>query len=395
MMKKMITFLAGMLLFAAWGSQPETIRYAAPEKTGAGDGSSPANAAALSDLKFWTAVNAELEKTPVTVRLAAGAYVISVKGKTSNAIRIAGVGNERNLLTIAGAPNRGSVFSRSLDDDQTQDKSNYHCLFDVKDCRNILIEGLFFSGHGVCGYVTRILDSQDITMRNCHWLDMRGAYFGASGAHGAKTKNVLWENCTFENVGINSHAHMLYNANSAVGLTVRNCKFTDCTGDYVRFRNNVDDITVENCTFEDTGKIEKPYPFLSIPLFVDFDEPKHYEYFSKKMTVKNNRFTYRKPGPRSVALLYHHSGFNPPGKQYLFSKADVAGLEKMSVAEGRKFLGERLGVNIDELVFENNKLSGCKPVVLYESRANWGAEKNFPKAEYDNDMVLDRFFNFK
>lgn len=392
MKKLLLLLLTGWMLSAV--AEP-VLRYAAPEKLGSGNGTSAADAAAIADPKFWEAVNVELKKSPVTVKLAAGKYVISVKGKKSNAIRINGVGDEKNLLTIAGAPNRGSVFCRSLEDDQTEDKANYHCLFDIRNCRNVLVEGLFFNGHGICGYVTRILDSQDITLRDCHWLDMRGAYFGASGAHGEKTRNVLWENCSFENVGLNSHAHMLYNANSAVGLTVRNSTFTDCTGDYVRFRNNVDEITVENCTFVDTGKIKTAYPFLSIPLFVDFDEPKHYEYFSKKMTIRNNRFTYQKPGPRSVALLYHHSGFNPPGKQYLFSKDEVAKINKMSVAEGRKFLGERLGVNIDDLVFEGNQLTGCKPVVLYESRPRWGAEKNFPADRYDTDIILDRFFNFK
>ncbi|MGE4565007.1 MAG: right-handed parallel beta-helix repeat-containing protein [Victivallaceae bacterium] len=392
-MKKTISVLMLLLAAIAWSAESVTM-YAAPRACGDGGGLTSDNAAALSDQQFWAAVNAKLAQTPVRVELAPGAYEISFKGKRSNAVRLTGIGNETNQLVIAGAPGGGSVFGRSIADDQTRTIKNYLHLWVLSQCRNVALEELFFTGPGVCGYVMQILDSQDITIRNCEWRDMRGVYFAAAGAHGEKTRNVLWENCTFANLGIDSHAHMLYNANKAAGLTVRNCKFSDCTGDYIRFRNGNDDITVENCDFMNSGEIEPVCPFLSMPLFVDFDEPKHYEYFAKKVTIRNNRFIFAKVNPRNIVLTYLHAGYNPPGRQYLLGKADIAKLDQMSVAEGRKFLGERLGSDLDDIVITGNKIVNSPMVVVYQSQPNWGAEKKFPKEEYKTETVLNRFFGF-
>ena len=388
--------LTGLLLLITCGgllcAAEPVMLYAAPQAQGTGDARSPENAAAFRAPAFWKQVNTLLQEAPVTVRLAAGKYLTTYPGDRTSSVSISRVGHPENRLTIQGAPDGGSVFSRDPGDNlDPTDRNNWPNLITFRNSQNVTVENLHFTGKGVVGYAIQFRDTPNVTVRHCQWKDMPNLIFGASGANGQGCRNVTWEDNVFDTIGYDSHAHMLYNANHCTGLTVRRNFFRDCAGDYVRFRNNINDIVVEDNRFEDTGHYPGA-PFVSMPLFVDYDEPAHYEYFSQKFALRNNLFEYHKPSPRSMMLLYHHSGYNPPGKSYLIHDKEAKAFQKMSVEEARRFLSERLGFDPSTMEISGNRTKGCRRNIVYESRPQYGSEKQFPEKEYSNDLILDRCF---
>ena len=380
-----------MVCVLAGAGAGEVSLFAAPEAAGKGDGSSAADPMRLWDAKLWDKIKTELKENAVTLELAPGTYYTQYPAKPDTRLNLIDVGSDRHVFTMRGAPDRATVFSRHPDDSMDADPKNKNLQNFItlrKNCRNMIIERLYFTGKGMCGYALQIRDSHNVTVRDCHWKDMRGVYYGASGAN-TKSTGIAWENCTFENIGCNSHAHMLYNGNECKGLRIENCTMTDAYGDFVRFRNRVDDVTIRNCTFVDNGKYASS-PFIAFPLFIDGERPKDFEYFSTGLTVIGNTFIFKKKAPRNWMMDFHISGFNPPDRQYLVNKKDAAKFAKMSRAEQRKFLDERFGLETDRINFSGNRLVNVSDAVVYECWPKYGAEKKFPVKEFQNVLSLTR-----
>ena len=363
--------------------------YAAPQAIGKGDGSTPENAARLWDGNLWKKVQTELTAKSVTLKLAAGTYYTELPAQKETSLVLRGIGHEKNTFTIQGAENFSSVFSRHPNDSK-EIKGNLFPLLVIRNkSKNIVVEGLFFTGTGICSSGLNIAGSENILIRNCRWKDFRGAYYTASGAS-ADSKNITWENCHFENVGYDVHAHMLYITNSCSALTVRNCTMIDAYGDFIRFRNKVDNVTVENSTFIDNGKYESS-PFISFPIFVTPQVVKKGgEFFSTGLTVRNNRFEFRKKAKRNWIMNFHISGYNPPGRKYMVGKKDIAAFNAMSRDARRKFLDDRMGLQVDRIHFENNTISNAADIIIYECWPKYGSEKDFPMEEYFTTLSLSK-----
>lgn len=394
-MKKLYLSVIAIFCFA-WSVMASGITmYAAPKASGKGNGSSKADAARFWDAALWKNIQNELQKHPVTLELLPGKYITTYPAKQDTRLNLNGIGHDRNQLIIRGAANHAAVFSRNPQDSKNMEPAskNLQNLITLrKNCRNIVFEQLYFTGDGACGYALQVRDSVNITIRNCHWKNMRRVYYGASGANG-KCDNVLWENCTFDNIGYNSHAHMLYNANYCRNLTVRNCTMIDSFGDFIRFRNKVQDVTVENCTFIDNGKYNSS-PFIAFPLFntkkkVDLGG----ETFSSGLTVRNNRFEFKKKAPRNWMMCIHNSGFNPPGLNYMMNKKDSAAFSKLDRAAQRKYLDDRMNLQTGRIKFENNTIINAEDAIVYECWPLYGAEKIFPQKDYKTVTSLTKALN--
>ncbi|MBQ4107698.1 MAG: hypothetical protein IJC73_09020 [Lentisphaeria bacterium] len=364
--------------------------YVAPAAIGTGSGASSASAADIRDAGFWKRVNAELQKTPVTVHVLPGEYIITHdrnNPKATNNITLTQVGDPQNRLTIRGADRNATCFKRNDSDSMEIHVKNFVNLITLRSCRNIRIEKLYFTGKGICGYALQIRGSQDITVSNCHWKNMSGISYGASGANGrvtgglpsTKCSDITWENCIFDTVGYDSHAHMLYNANDCRNLTVRNCVMIDSTGDYIRFRNGGGNFLIENCSLTDTGKYQKIAPFISVPIFVYTQDPARQEHFANNIIIRNNTFKFTKPGPRNWLLLFHISGYNPVGKEYFFSATDAADFAALAPADARAFFLRRTGIDLTGVQLQNNTISGHKDTAVYECWPNYGSESTFQK----------------
>ena len=387
--------LAALLLAALTALAPaadEARLFAAPAALGRGDGSAPEHAARVWDGALWKTIQQRLQQAPVTLELISGDYVTTFPAKPDTRLNLINIGHPEHRLTIRGDAEGGTRFLRDpADSRESAPKSgNLQNLFTLRaNCRNIVIERLCFTGGDMCGYPLQVRDSRDILIRDCQWRDMRGIYYGASGAY--RSENVTWENCVFENIGYDVHAHILYNLSGSRHLTVRGCRMTDCYGDYLRFRDRVDDVTVENCVFLDNGLYESS-PFLSFPLFIDYEQPEHYEYFSTGLVVRGNTFIFRKQAPRNWMMSFHISGYNPPERQYLVSRQDAQAMAKMDRAELRQLLDRRFGLETDRIHFSGNKLENVTDAVIYECWPKYGSERKFPPEEYRNTISLSRAF---
>ena len=390
MLKSLFIVCSGAICAALCAS--ELTLYAAPEARGKGSGSSPENAARLWEHKLWKNIKKKLEKSPVTLQLAPGNYYTELPAKKETSLVLRGVGNEKHHFTLRGAENHGSVFARHPND-RKEIKGNLFALVTIRNnsC-NMTVDGLYFTGEGICSAALQVVQSRDILIRNCVWKDLRGAYYTASGAS-LESKNVIWENCRFENVGYDVHAHMLYNTNNSSDLTVRNCTMIDAYGDFIRFRNKVDNVTVENCTFLDNGKYDSS-PMISFPIFVTEQVVKKGgEFFSTGLTVRNNRFEFKKKANRNWMMCFHISGYNPPGREYLMSQKDIAAFNAMDRAAQRKFLDERMGLQTDRIRFENNTIINAEDAIVYECWPLYGAEKIFPQKDYKTVTSLTKALN--
>jgi hypothetical protein len=368
--------------------------YVAPKALGSGDGKAAASAADYLDAKFWDGVVKARAAEAVTVHFTPGTYEAKPgKGKWVYLDR--SFGNSAQLLTLAGDAAGGTVFRRIGENVADQKPAQYSHLLLIRNSGNMLVKNLHFRGGEQLGYGLSIRSSTDITVDQCTFKDMTGAYYGASGTS-RESKNVVFQNCVFDNIGSGSHAHMIYNAYGCRDITVKNCTFRDCTGDYVRFRDKTDFATVENCTFESTGKYPE-YPFICVPLFNNENpkekpDPIDHEYFATNFLIQNNTFSRPKldRDGRGTMLTFHHSGYNPPGKQHLISREDVAAFKKMKPEEAKKWMLERTGIDFAKVICRDNKMKNLPDEAIYESKPNYGSDQEFPNDRYLTDFSVTR-----
>ena len=289
--------IGGLLLLTAilitGNSYAVSIKYAAPEKRGSGNGLSQDNASDFLDASFWTEVRNLLEKDAVSVKFVAGDYK---KAYTSSPLLLHNIGNRKNVLLLEGEASK-TIFTVP---ESTVEKG---VLIELKNAQNIVIRNFSFTGNGRLGYALKITsaeggETKNITVENCSWTDMRGIVYGATGCHKPGTSDVTYNNCTFKRIGIDSHSHHMYHAHSTKRIIVINSHFEDCTGDYVRFRDNCDYNTVKGSTFVRNADFPV-YPFISAPLFNNIDPGD--ESFSSNYTIKGNSFINAK-----YAVAFHN-----------------------------------------------------------------------------------------
>ncbi len=392
--RPLFLLLAFVLLAAAPRAAEPALFHAAPDPAGARDGSSPEAAAGIQDPALWQAIQQRLASGPVTLRLAAGNYLL--KGETMSAAAAESVAAGRRpaptvLLTLdkLGHPDHplliegegdGAIFRRSPDA-ATASLPRADLIF-VEGCRNLTFRNIHFTGPEEIGYAVRVRGgSRDITFDRCSWVDLPNLTRGASGTSGEGTRDITWRNCTFRRVGKDSAAHMLYNAYAPTNLNVIDCVFEDCAGDYVRFRDRTDDCVVTGCTFTATGDFRNAgMPFITIPLFNDDDPtsaartPRH-EYFGTRFSIHGNTFSYPATpteGER-IAVYFYSRGFDPPGRHHLMTAADGEILTSGSIEARRALLRERTGIDTAQVHVFDNRTTRVDHEVAFGSWPAYGA----------------------
>lgn len=355
--------------------------YVAPEKAGDTRGGSQADAAYFRDRDFWATVRQAVQVGPVVVNFLGGKYIVSSdKEKAMPTLALADLGHKDHLLTLQGISEEGVVFTRHADDSMAG-KTGPGFLT-ITQSQNLIVRNLHFTAKQPIGYATHFGGSSNVSIEGCTWIDLPGVYYGATGTAGAVTDHVTFRNCTFKRVGSGGHAHMAYNAYDPKHIRFVGCHFEDCAGDYVRFRDGTDFGVVVGCTFKSTGTYRNVnMPFITVPLFNDDDPSKqkkspNYEYFGTHFLIFNNVFDYANDDPQGlrVALRFHHSGFDPPGRHHLLTVEQARLLETGTVAEKKKFMLENLGIDGDHVHFFNNRFIGVDPIVEYRSAAAYGAK---------------------
>ena len=374
--------------------------FVAPVAVGRGDGADRDAAADFRDTKFWEGINARLAAGPMTVTFLAGSYVVSADpARHQPMLQLTGLGDERHPLVIEGERAGAVVFTRHAADRKLADYPAAERaglkgpgLFFLVQSRNATVRRFTFTAPDVpMGYTTNFAGGRDLTIENCHWHDLQGVYYGATGTSGAATDHVTFKNCRFERVGSGGHAHMIYNAYDPVHIRLVDCHFEDCAGDYVRFRDSTDYGVVVGCTFRSTGKyLGRHQPFVAIPLFND-DNPAapkgepNYEYFGTHFLICHNRFIYEseeKPETR-MAVVFHHSGFDPPGRHHLLDRAEALILKDGAAPERKALLQRNLGIDVAQVHVFGNEYVRVAHRGVYRCGVSYGAKRRGGEGSYD------------
>jgi hypothetical protein len=227
MKKILLLLLIASCSVVAWAA--ELTMYAAPAAAGNGDGSSPENAARLWDHKLWWRVKKALEKSPVTLQLAPGNYYTELPSKKETSLVLRGVGNEKHHFTLRGAENHGSVFARHPNDSKEIKNNLFPLIIIRSNSRNIIIEGLRFTGNGLCSAALAVSRSRDILIRNCEFnnpeslfrLDFDGKHIWCCNRSLASIK---FENCKVEGVATPIYIHG--DQNEPIDFTLENVEIS-------------------------------------------------------------------------------------------------------------------------------------------------------------------------
>jgi hypothetical protein len=309
---------------------------------------------------FWTNIQTLLQSNPVDIVFADGTYNLT------STISLSNIGHTTNNLelkcnTIGSAIITGSIAK----------------LMGLSSCKNILIHRLKFTGP-VTDYALTIQRSQNVTVAYCRFENMPNAYYGALGAHYDTSDNIIVRQNVFSKVGIGSTCHMIYGAYGVKRLKVINNTFTDCAGSFVRFRgNNSTHGVVYGNTFTSTGTyLTGVNPiFVEVPVFNDVNPGD--ERFGTSFMITNNSFSYSTSGTQLTryALVFHHSGFNPPDRTHLISAADATtlGSGSSSVAAKRAIMSSQLGLDGTKILFGGNTNTNVATNVSYRCQGGYGA----------------------
>lgn len=357
-MKKILFVIAVLSTILTGWKEKETFLTQYTETKGSKATVYQVNPSTKLDAAFWVKIQNSLQTNPVDVIFADGIYTID------STITVRSIGHPVNLLTLKTASTPGgAVFTSSI-----------AYLLKFTDCRNILMQRLKFTGD-ISAYAVTFTNSKDITVDNCYFVDLRKVFFGALGVH-SKSDNAIVKNCTFSNVGSASTAHMVYGAYGVTRLKVVNNRFTDCAGAFVRFRGNLSTHGVAyGNTFISTGTYGGGVNpgFIEVPVFNDVNPGD--ERMGTSFMITKNTFNYSTSGKQDTryALVFHHSGYNPPDRNYLISPEDASLLNNGTVAQKRAIMADKLGLNGEEIRFAGNTNINVEHDVLYRCKGAYGA----------------------
>ena len=355
--------------------------YVAPQEAGDGRGVSLTTAADFRDMDFWSLVRRAVQEGPVEVNFVGGKYIVSSDAKRAMpTLALSDLGHKDHPLTLQGINKVDVVFTRHPDDSMEGTKGPG--FLQITRSQNLVVRNLQFTAKHPIGYATHFGGNKNILIEGCSWIDLPGVYYGATGTADASTDHVTFRNCIFKRVGSGGHADMAYNAYDPQHIRFVDCHFEDCAGDYVRFRDGTDFAVVVGCTFKSTGNYQNVnMPFITIPLFNDDDPSKderspNYEFFGTHFLISDNTFLYANDSPKGAraALLFHHSGFDPPNRNHLLTNEQARLLEKGTVAEKKAFMLENFGIDANTVYFFNNRFIGVDLKVAYRSAAAYGAK---------------------
>jgi len=308
---------------------------------------------------FWSNIQTQLQSNPVDVVFADGTYNLT------STINLNNIGHSTNRLqlkcnTIGSAVITGSIAT---------------LMSITNNSKNILVHRLKFTGP-VTGYGLVIQRSQNITVAYCRFEDMPNVYYGALGAHYATADKIIIRQNHFENIGVGSTAHMIYGSYGVTRLKVINNTFKDCAGSFVRFRgaNSTHGVVYGN-TFTSTGTyLTGVNPiFVEVPVFNDVNPGD--ETFGTSFMITKNKFNYSTSGNQNTryALVFHHSGYNPPGRTHLISATDASTLGSGTVAQKRAIMSSKLGLDGTKILFGGNTNTNVATNVSYRCQGGYGA----------------------
>jgi len=337
--------------------------YVGPTALGAGDGSDWNNRASYVSATFWNNMQTALGGGPVVVRFAGGATHY-----TQGMLDLTNKGHPINQLTLMANTLYAPVFN----------SSGAHQL-KLRGAQNIRVYGLTFSGTGITSFAIWCQSngkntSRFITIDTCKFENLTALDYGAIGILD-NSRDITVTGCTFNNVGKDGSAHMLYCDHDARNLTVTDCSFTDCKGDYVRFRDDTDFSTVDNCTFRSTGTAYNQ-DFIRVPLFNDEDPPGEYDYFGTDFQFTNNSFTYDvASGTNRVAIAFDVSGVSAPPYDMSPSSTQAATLGGTDYAAARALLSSNMGIEALRVKVYGNSFSGTSFWEAYSHWDNYGSSE--------------------
>jgi hypothetical protein len=348
-----VLFVSLFLLFASCKKQaPDIIAGTPVEDPGSEEVSTLStttinvNPSTNFDAAFWTNINSLLSSGYVDIVFADGTYNLN------STLNLNNVGHNTNRLQLKANTIGAAVFTSSVADAVPD-------LMMLKNCKNILLHRLKFTG-GAVQYALRIRDSQNITIAYCRFVDLPNIGYGALGIHYAGSDNIIVRQNHFTNVGYDSQAHMIYTAWGATRVKVINNQFTDCSGSYVRFRDNATHCVVYGNNFTSTGTywntaLNKYVNRVFVEAAIFNKNSTDNEIFGTDFMVANNTFNYSTSGDQNerYAFLFHHSGFNAPGRYHL-SATDAALLGSGTVVQRRQIMSDKLGLDGSKILYGNN-----------------------------------------
>lgn len=295
---------------------------------------------------FWSNINSLLNSGYVDIVFADGTYNLT------STLLLNGVGHNTNRLQLKANTIGAAIFTSNVTDSVPD-------LMQLKNCKNILLHRLKFTG-GPIQYALRIRDSKNITIAYCRFVDLRDIGLGALGVHYAGSDNIIVRQNHFTNVGHDSQAHMIYAAWGATRLKVINNQFTDCSGSYVRYRDNATHGVVYGNNFTSTGtywndSLKRYVNRVFIEVAVFNKKSTDNEILGTDFMVANNSFNYSTSGDQNerFAFLFHHSGFNAPGRAHL-TATEANTLELGTLTQRRQIMSTKLGLNATKILYGVN-----------------------------------------
>lgn len=354
--------------------------YVAPHSVGEGSGDSEVSAAYFRTSEIWSKVHQTIQERPVTVSFLDGIYTISSDApQAMPPLALSKLGHKEHQLVLEGISKEGVVFTRLSTDPSDGDTGPG--FLELTDSENVVVRNLHFTGSQPIGCPTYFGGSKNVLIERCSWIDLPGVKFGAT-ATSFSADHVTYSDCVFKRVGTGTSTHMSYNSDGAKHIAFINCLFEDCTGDYVRFRSGADFGIVAGCTFKSTGK--KPgtnVPFISVSVFNNDDpnkpsETASYEYLGTHFLITNNTFDYPRESTTGarIAIVFHHSGFDPPGRRYLLTSQEAEILAKAPINERRALLFHNCGLSAEHIHMFDNRFSSVEVEVGYRSQPLYGAK---------------------
>ena len=370
--------------------------FVAPQQIGGGSGLSLATAADFRSVDFWSKVREIVQQRPVSVNFIDGSYIVSSDEKNRMpTLLLADLGHPHHPLTLQGVSKSGVVFRR-LPTDSLEGETGPGFLV-ISHSQNLVLRNLHFTAEQPITYATSFANVQQMLFEGCSWTDLPRVKLGATGTSESSTDHVTYANCVFKRVGTGGGAHMSYNAYGPKHVNFINCHFEDCSGDYVRYRAGADFGVVLGCTFKSTGKWRGVnMPFITVPQANDDDPLKKgsaggYEYFGSHFLVANNTFEYANETAKGerIALLFHHSGFDPPGRSHLLTSEQGQLLANGSVTARRALMLSNFGIDANHVHFFNNRFVGVDKKVAYRSYAAYGAKSKGWKGVADITELIN------
>ena len=361
---------------------------------GAVSQSTPAD---FRSVQFWSHVREIVQQRPVTVNFLDAAYTVSSGDKKGMpTLFLANLGHPEHPLTIQGVSKSGVVFQRLPTDSGEGDTGPAFLV--ISQSQNLVLRNLHFTAERPITYATSFANVQQMCIEGCSWTDLPRVKLVTTGTSESSTDHVTYANCVFKRVGTEGGAHMSYNAYGPKHVNFINCHFEDCSGDYVRYRAVRRFRSSPGLYFQVHRKMARVnMPFITVPQANDDDPLKKgsaggYEYFGSHFLVANNTFEYANEavsGER-IALLFHHSGFDPPGRNHLLTAAEGQLLTNGSVSARQGLMLRNFGIDTNHIHFFNNRCIGTDKKVAYRSYAAYGAKSKGWKGVADiTDLVND------